>query len=131
MMFLFLNNFIGFLYQINQIGLLQQMSQLFELSLLERSDFLWLFSVDLSLLRVDLIDESLHFVLKWFIFLNELWDFFVFIGMHDNDSFKLSFVHKRVLIDLLRFCFDGDLVEFFFDLSEFFVQELVFSLFIL
>jgi len=51
--------------------------------------------------------------------------------MHDNDSFKLSFVHKRVLIDLLRFCFDGDLVEFFFDLSEFFVQELVFSLFIL
>lgn len=69
MMFLFLNNFIGFLYQINQIGLLQQMSQLFELSLLERSDFLWLFNVDLSLLRVDLIDESLHFVLKWFIFL--------------------------------------------------------------
>ena len=28
-------------------------------------------------------------------------DFFVFIGMHDNDSLELTFIHKGVLIDML------------------------------
>lgn len=58
-------------------------------------------------------------------------DFFVFIGMHDNDSLELTFIHKGVLIDMLSWLFVGDLQKFIFELCEFLIEEWVIFLLIL